>query len=584
MSVLEKHIGSACIPEFNRKFFTGNELFSRIGTGEIGGKAHGLIAIKQDLEQLYNSDSIQNIVVDIPLFSVITTYFFDLFMKQNNLYKISLSDFTDERIAHHFQSANLPADLIGDLWALISKVHTPLAIRSSSLLEDSLETPFAGIYATKMISNNQPDTESRFRKLVEAIKYVYSSTFFKNAKDYAAATYNDIKAEKMAVIIQEVVGLRHRNRFYPNISGVARSYNYYPFGRSKPEYGVVNLALGLGKTIVDGGLCWSYSPAHPQIDPPHNSIQDLLKQSQTDFWAVNMGGVTQYDPVNEAEYLVKLNLSDAEYDNVLAKIVSTYDANSDRVYIGTGRKGPRIVTFAPILHFEEPPLNQIIKEILPMCENSVGGKVEIEFAVTIDNRNSNTFRFSLLQVRRMASSEEKVYINMDDIDNSDILLKSNIVLGNGKRNDIQDIVYIKPDTFDYSKTKIIASQLEVINKQLSKKSQPYMLIGFGRWGSTDPWLGIPVNWGQISQAKVIVESFHPKRSIDFSQGSHFFHNVSNLHIMYFYIKDNDDCHIDWKWLDEQKIVNETDFIKHIHLINPVKVVVSLKNKLGVVIK
>ena len=584
MTTPSMHRDVQAVPQFKREFFTGKECFTRIGAGEIGGKAHGLLTIMRKINHMSGQGECAEAEVGIPRLSVITTHFFDLFMEQNSLYDLPYADMADERIAHHFQAAVLPADLSGDLYGLISKVHTPLAVRSSSLLEDSLETPFAGIYATKMIPNNQPDTESRFHKLVEAIKYVYSSTFFKQARDYAAATGNDIFLEKMAVIIQEVAGIRRNDRFYPTISGVARSYNFYPFGRAKPEQGIVQLALGLGKTIVDGGLSWSFSPAHPTIDPPHNSVQDLLKQTQTAFWAVNMGGIAQYDPVNEDEYLVQGNLADAEYDNVLSKIASTYDAHSDRVYIGTGRQGPRIVSFGPVLHFNEPPLTRILKKLLPVCEEAAGGKVEIEFAVTIDRAKGNEARFRLLQVRRMALSDAEVDIGEEGADRESMVACSNIVLGNGRYDDIRDIVYVKPEAFDFGKTALIAGQLETINRQLLEQKRLYMLAGFGRWGSTDPWLGIPVAWGQISGAKVIVESFHGDKSIDFSQGSHFFHNISNLHIMYLYIKKHTDCFVDWKWLAAQQTVSETEYINHIRLKKPATVIVSLKQKRGVVLK
>jgi len=570
------------IPVFDREFFTGKESFTRIGHGQIGGKAQGLAAIHSELGRHALYSDFPGITVEIPRLSVITTQHFDSFMAQNDLYDVALSGDVDERIVHHFLAADLPADLTGDLWALIAKVHTPLAVRSSSLLEDSLNTPFAGIYETKMIANNEHDAESRFHKLVEAIKFVYASTFFKQAKAYARATGHRIEEEKMAVILQEVVGLKHGQRFYPNISGVGRSYNYYPTGKAQPQEGVVDLALGLGKTIVDGGRCWNYSPAHPRVNPPFNSMTDLLKQSQTTFWAVNMGTPEKHNPFSEAEYLAEYNLSDAEYDNVLSSLASTFDPSSSRLTVGTGRSGPRVLTFAPILHLSVFPLNQLIKTLLPICESSAGGQVEIEFAVTIDHLNRQPARFSLLQVRRMAAVYEPVVLDEARLDSPELLMKTRRVLGNGTSNGIYDIVYLNPESFDFSQSEKVVPVLERLNQQLSDSGRPYLLLGFGRWGSSDPWLGVPVKWPQISGAKVIVEAEHAQRPVDFSQGSHFFHNVSNMQIMYLSIPNMAPAMLDWEWLKAQPVVAENHHVRHVRLTKPLSATVSLMQGWGVV--
>ena len=311
------------LTRFDRQFFTGKEKFNYIGSGSLGGKAHGLARMKGIIESKLIKKFAPDILINIPTLTVITTDYFDLFMKQNDLYDIVFSNKRDDLIAHAFQKADLPVQLVGDLRALVQDVHTPLAIRSSSKLEDAMYEPFASVYATKMIPNNQPGVDLRFKKLVESIKYVYASTFFKGASNYMKATHHNTLDEKMAVIIQEVVGFRYGDRFYPNISGVARSYNFYPTGHAKPEDGVVDLALGLGKAIVDDANAWSYSPAYPKTNPPYNSIGDLLKQTQTEYWAVNMGKPPAYDPIKETEYMLKYNLGDAEYDGTLRYIAST---------------------------------------------------------------------------------------------------------------------------------------------------------------------------------------------------------------------------------------------------------------------
>jgi hypothetical protein len=334
-------------PAFDRSFFESDSAFTKIGDGAVGGKAHGLAVAHQLLQRHFPEGGTDEIAINVPRFTVIGTDVFDAFIERNNLHDIAFSDEPDERIAHAFQKADLPVEHVGDLRALIEGVRTPLAVRSSSLLEDALAHPFAGVYETKMTPNNQPDVATRFRKLSEAIKFVYASAFFRQAKNYIRTTERTTHDEKMAVIIQEVVGRRYDTRFYPELSGVCRSYNFYPVGRVKPEDGVVNLALGLGKAIVDGGVTWVYSPQRPKAPPPFGSVRDLLRNTQTKFWAVNMAGPPAFDPIAEAEYLSHLELGDADYDGALSQLASTYNAQSDRLSPGVGPPGPRALNFAP---------------------------------------------------------------------------------------------------------------------------------------------------------------------------------------------------------------------------------------------
>lgn len=572
------------ISPFNRNFFNGGEGFTRIGNGSLGGKAQGLALIRDTLAAKFQKNRFQDIIINIPTLTVITTHFFDRFMEQNDLYEIVASDLNDDHIASHFQKTELPAEMIGDLRALIAQVRVPLAIRSSSLLEDAAGSPFAGVYGTKMIPNNQYDTDTRFRKFVEAVKFVYASTFFKNARDYMKAAGHSIEQEKMAVIIQEVVGLPHDRRFYPNISGVARSYNFYPLSYAKPQDGVVNLALGLGKMIVDGGLVWYYSPRFPRVNPPYKSTGDLLKSTQKNFWAVNTGKPPPHDPINEAEYLLNLDLMDAEYDEVLPYIASTYDIQSDRVNIGTTGKGPRIITFAPILQAEILPLNELLLILLDLSEKTYGHKVEIEFAMTFDPRSGRPPRFGFLQVRPLQISAESVKIEKEELKHSTVLVASERVLGNGTLNTIEDVVYLKPDNFDLKYSRAVAVEIEALNRRLMGEGRPYLLIGFGRWGSSDDWLGIPVNWSQIAGAKAIVECTLPEMSIDLSQGAHFFHNISNLGIYYFSLEYSDEYQIDWEWLDSRQVAAEAEFLKHVHLASPLKLKVDGKRGMGVIFK
>ena len=550
-----------------------------IGTGLLGGKAQGLTFIQEHLAANYKSTDFPHIEFEIPTLATICTDIFDAFMEQNDLYDVAYSDLPDDRIAHAFQQADLPFEVLGYLRSLVSWHNTPLAVRSSSLLEDALYLPFAGVYATKMTPNNQLSIDERFNKLVEAVKFVYASTFFKSAKDYIRATKHTIQDEKMAVTIQEVIGNQFGKRFYPELSGVARSYNFYPMGRAKPEQGVVNLALGMGKTVVDGGVTWTYSPAYPKVDPPYRTVKELLKHSQTEFWAVNMGDPPDYDPINETEYMLLENLTVAESDQGLCYLASTYNPYSDRLIIGISSQGARVLNFAPLLVLEELPLNKLILQLLKICEGALNGPVEIEFAMTF-----NPHRFGFLQVRPMAVFSDEVDIHDDELRGEDILTASDTVLGNGIMNHVQDIVYVKPDNFAFKNTREIVPELAQMNRMLVSEGRPYLLVVYGRLGTTDPWLGIPVNWGQVSGAKVVVEATPENVTVELSQGSHFFHNITSLGVNYFSIPPKGKFHIDWDWLGQQESVSETQFLRHVRLAAPLLVRVDGRQGRGVIYK
>lgn len=571
------------LTRFTRQFFDASEKFTYIGSGELGGKGRGLAFIKEVLDSKFDHNAVSGAEVVVPTLTIVASDVFDAFMERNNLYDIALSDARDDQIALAFQQAHLPAELVGDFRGLIASVQSPLAIRSSSLLEDSLREPFAGVYATKMVPNNQHDIDTRFRVLVEAIKFVYASTFFQSAKSYFKAAKEEIRDEKMCVVIQEVVGSRFGDRFYPQVSGVARSYNFYPSGHAVPEEGVVNLALGLGKTIVDGGKSWIYSPPYPETYPPHDSVGELLKQTQTTFWAVNMGKPPAHDPIKETEYMVKGDLQDAEQDGTLKYIASTYSPERDRVIVGVGTKGPRILTIAPALAAHEIPINDVVKTMLTLCEEAVGSEVEIEFAVVLDRKNEKPARFGLLQVRPMFVSESKVEVAAEELEQDGILIASEQVMGNGIENSISDVVYIKPETFDAKDTRKIAQELSQINKELVAADRQYLLITFGRLGTQDPWLGIPLDWAQVAGAKVVVEATLPNMDVDLSQGAHFFHNVISFDVFYFCIHHSGKYPINWEWFGSQPVVAETDFVRHIRLPSPLKVRVDGRNRRGVIL-
>lgn len=577
-------------PAFDRKFLESDESFTVIGGGALGGKAKGLGFIKRILAEACPPGTFSDTEVSIPRLIVIGADVFAEFVESNGLGEVALSDEPDDRIAHAFQKAELPTLIVGDLRSLIAEMQTPLAIRSSSLLEDALSHPFAGTYATKMIPNHQPNVATRFQRLAEAIKYVYASTFFRDAKSYMRAIGHDVADERMAVIIQEVVGTRLGDRFYPTIAGVIRTYNFYPTRPARSADGVVNLALGLGKTIVDGGVTWTYSPAYPRHSPPYGSVQDLMKNSQTTFWAVNMGPPPPYDPINEAEYLVQRSLADAEYDGVLRHIASTYSADSDRLTLGVGTPGPRVLTFAPILDLQDIPLNRVIQRVSAACKEAVGSDVEIEFAMTLDQpaggsaggRSLAPHRFGFLQLRPTRVADEHVEVGEDELTGPSVLLATDAVLGNGTLDHLTDVVYVMPAGFEARHTRAIAAELEAINRRLVTQGRTYVLIGFGRWGSSDPWLGIPVTWPQISNARVIVEATLPDMDVDPSQGSHFFHNMTSFRVQYLTVRHSGPYRIDWDRLADWPEVEKTEFIRHVRLPDPLRIRVDGRSGRGVI--
>lgn len=570
------------LPPFTRNFAAQPVPLTAMGTGGIGGKAQGLAFINDVLAQHFADSPFPGLTVTIPTMTVMTTDIFDAFMERNNLYDHVRGGVADRDIAEKFQQANLPAEILGDLRSIVNTTKNPLAIRSSSMLEDAMYEPFAGVYATKMIPNNQPSPDDRFRKLIEAIRFVYASTFFRSARNYLRMTKHPESDEKMAIIIQEVVGQQVHRRFYPHISGVARSYNFYPVGHAKREDGVVTLALGLGRTIVDGGNCWSFSPQYPRAVPPFNSIRDLIKMTQTTYWAVNVGGGTPHNPLAETEYLVEVPIAEADLDGTIKYLASTYVAQSDRLVLGTGQAGPRVLTFAPILVLNELPLTQLVKKLLKICEDAVGHPVEIEFALTLDNVKAYPARLGFLQVRPMVISDEQVTVASEELTAPNVLLASTKVMGNGVFDTIKDVVFVKPETFDSRYSLVIAQELELINKRLVDQGKPYLLIGFGRWGSSDHWLGIPVTWDQISGAKVIVETTLGSMNVEASQGSHFFHNITSFKVGYFTIHHADEHPIKWEWLAARRTVTETAYLNHVELAQPLLIKVDGRTGRGVV--
>jgi hypothetical protein len=572
------------ISTFTRSEYEAERVFQMIGEGSLGGKARGLGFIDKLLQNYIDPNYFPNIEIAIPRTIVIGTEVFAKFMEMNNLYRLAVRNIPDDRILREFLKADLPATVIGDIGEILKKAKFPLAIRSSSLLEDAMYQPFAGIYATVMIPNSNPSSEVRFHNLVQAIKFVYASTYMRSAKNYIEATGNRIEEEKMAVIIQEMVGRKFGHYFYPSFSGVARSYNYYPFAKATPKDGIVNIALGLGKTIVDGGVSLQFCPEYPTIFPQFGNTKDLFSKSQTQFWALDLNSdIIRREP-NEDMYLVKLNLRDAENHGSLKYIASTYSNENDVLYEGISRSGPRVLNFAPILKSRVIPLNQILKLLLRMCEVAMNCPVEIEFAALLGDKEPHPVDFRFLQVRPMVKPEGAAVVDFDVIPNDKIVIKSNMALGNGKY-ELDTVLFVKQDSFNVSKTKQIAEEINELNAKLRNEKRHYLLIGPGRWGSSDPWLGIPCDFSYLNAAQVIVESSMPHMVVDPSQGSHFFQNMTSFKIAYITVREQrDDEKIDWEWLNNQHVEQETQYLKLVNLNTPLQILVDGQSGKGAVLK
>ncbi|MFW5663177.1 MAG: DUF5752 family protein, partial [Bacteroidota bacterium] len=585
--VMTQHIHEeqrGVISIFQRSEFDNEKVFQMIGEGSLGGKARGLGFIDKILKHYIKPGFFPGISISIPNTIVLGADVFSHFMELNDLYEIAVKNIPDEQILRAFLRAELPPTVLGDIREIIHQTKFPLAVRSSSLLEDAVYQPFAGIYATVMLPNSNTNAQVRFQNLVQAIKYVYASTYFRSAKNYIEATGNRIEEEKMAVIIQRLVGKKYGNYFYPHISGVAKSYNYYPFGKSQPKDGVVNLALGLGKTIVDGGVSMQFSPRYPGITPQFGSTSDLFNKSQIKYWALDMTSDIIKKIPDENSHLKQIDLGFAERHGTLKHLASTYSPENDIFYEGIARKGPRVLNFAPILKSKVFPLNDILKLLMKMSEIAMNAPVEIEFAVNLAGDDPTPAEFKFLQVRPMVKTEGKIELDIDKISTGSILLKSDNVLGNGVYF-LDYMLYVNKDKFNPSRTRQIAAEIDKINRLMLDKKQNYLLLGPGRWGSSDPWLGIPVDFSNISAAQAIVETAMPHMTVDPSQGSHFFHNITSFRIAYFTMnKVSDDKNIDWDWINNQPAETETGFLRLVRLKETLEIRVDGHTGRGIIIK
>ena len=575
-----KNIGVVAV--FDRGKFDRYAHFARIGDGSLGGKGRGLAFLDNIIKRHPEFNEREGVSVSIPKTVVLCTDVFDQFMDRNNLYPIALSDASDEEILKHFLRAQLPDKYIADFLTFFEATDRPIAVRSSSLLEDSHYQPFAGIYATYMIPNLD-DKYQMLQMLAAAIKSVYASVYYKDSKAYMTATSNVIDQEKMAVILQEVVGKQYGDRYYPNISGVLRSINYYPIGNETSEEGIADLALGLGKYVVDGGLTLRVCPSHPQHVLQTSTMNLALSQTQTRFYALDMRDVGDDFKVDDGFNILKLNVTDADADGSLRYISSTFDPYDQIVRDGYYEGGRKIISFCGVLQQNVFPLPELMQMAMKYGVEGMKRPVEIEFACNINS--DRTGEFYMLQMRPIVDSKQMLDEDLSSIDDSRCLLRSYNSLGHGISENVVDVVYIKTDeNFTASNNPRIAGEIERINRKFVDEGRNYVLVGPGRWGSSDSWLGIPVKWPHISAARVIVEAGLANYRVDPSQGTHFFQNLTSFGVGYFTINTYKDDGIYHKeLLDAMPAVEETQFVRHVRFSRPLKIMMDGMKQEGVVI-
>jgi hypothetical protein len=564
-------------------FKPSDSSFLRIGSGSLGGKARGLAFVRHLLRTRRIARRFPGVRISVPPAVVIATDQFDQFLAENNLGDFALHCDDDSEIQKRFLDSPLPGTLQQNLKAYLEEVRYPLAIRSSSLLEDSQYQPFTGVYETFMLGNQHANLQPRLDELSEAIKRVYASTFSQHAKAYVRATPYRLEEEKMAVVLQQVVGTLHGPRFYPDFSGVVRSHNFYPVEPMTFADGIAAVALGLGRTVVDGGKCLSFCPRYPRNLLQFSSVEDILANTQTEFCALEVDGVPNSgDPGHLRE--ARFGLDIAEADGTLHAVASTYSADNHAVYDGLSRPGSRIVTFAPMLKHGIFPLATILELLVRAGEDALGNPVEIEFAVRMP-RAEESAEFGFLQIRPLTLARDHQDLTIDDVGPSTLICQSTKVLGNGRIENLHDIVVVDSQRFERSRSQEVARAVAQFNATLSSENRPYLLIGVGRWGSNDPWLGIPVEWDEISGARAIVEAgFHDFR-VTPSQGSHFFQNLTAFQVGYFTVNpDAGEGSVDWQWLTEQPAVEEQGCVRHLQFTQPMRIVMNSKTSQGVIFK
>ncbi|MCP4574366.1 MAG: histidine kinase [bacterium] len=573
------------VADFSRRHFDTGSSFVRIGGGSLGGKGRGLAFMNSVLHRYGITDRFPGVTIQVPPTAVVGTDVFDSFLNQGGLRRRVLGDVEDEEVASAFLEQKLPPAIYDDLETFLEKVRYPLAVRSSSMLEDSQFQPFAGVYSTYMLANNHPDLKVRLDQLCDAIKLIYASAFSRAAKSYIEATSNRIEEEKMAVVIQQMVGRQHEHYDYPHFAGVAHSSNFYPSGDMAPDEGVVTAALGLGRTVVEGGKALRFSPRHPGVLPQFGTIDDWMNNSQRQFFALDVSDPDAYPRINDDFNLKVLDLADAERHGTLDPLGSVYSAENEAVYDGIYRPGMRLVSFAHVLKSDVFPLADVVQLLLEVGRRTMSAEVEIEFAVALHDEPGVPDEFGFLQIRPLAAGYEAPDIPVEVMDDEAAILATDLALGNGRHCGIRDVVYVPRGVFDRGRTVEIAAEIGRLNQRLVDEARPYLLLGPGRWGSADRWLGIPVRWDQISGAQVIVETDLEDFRVTPSQGSHFFQNLTSFQVGYLTVnRGQGTSRLDWDWFDDQPGQAEGEFLRHMELDAPLTVLIDGRTRRGVVLR
>jgi len=575
----EKNKGK--IVDFDETLITEESNIIQLSPGALGGKGRGLAFIHTLIYNFDISHYVPGINIRTPRTFIIGTGEFEDFLDNNRLRNRVYSETSYEKIKELFICGKLSARLEDKLRIILGKISKPLAVRSSGLFEDSLMQPFAGIFETYLLPDSNSDIEVRLRQLTDAIKLVYASVFSETARGYISAINYKIEEEKMAVIIQEVVGEQYEDFYYPHISGVSQSYNYYPYGYMQPEDGFAVIAIGLGTYVVEGEKAFRFSPKYPALE--NNTPKDQYLNSQVEFYAIDLRKKELNLMEGDTAGLARLTIEDAERHGILNHCASVYSAESGTIYPGIDRAGPRVVNFADILKYEYIPLSKSLVEILDIVKEALGTPVEIEFAIDLTRDSQYKASFYLLQIKPIIGASIDYEINMEEIDRSHILLYTEKSMGNGLINDIRDVIYVDRDTFDKSKTLEIAAEVEAFNREVMKEGRQYILIGPGRWGTRDRWIGIPVTWPQICNAKVIIETSLEEFPLDASSGSHFFHNVTSMNVGYFSIQHRDrNTILDWDLLGRQMTVSKGQFVTRVQFSDTLSVKMDGKKRIAVI--
>lgn len=558
------------VAQFKKHNFDADIMeFAKIGQGSLGGKARGLAFMSALLQQnpgVYEKYS--EINIEIPKILAISTDGFGSFMSLNKLQRFAQNEYTDEEIAESFLKAKLPEWLEGELEAYLTQVKYPLSVRSSSLLEDAQFQPYAGIYETYMIPNNHSEFSKRLQHLVAAVKLVYASTYYESAKAFSRSVSNHQQEEAMAVIIQQLTGEEYGDYFYPAISGVAQSHNFYPISKMKSEEGIAHIALGFGRIVVEGGRTVRFSPRYPSIMPQFSMVKDILSNAQRFFYALKIRDYPDELNFRNHSNLEKRELDDAEADYPVKTLASTYVPEENRIRDTGYMPGPKVLTFAQILKYNIFPLPDLLADMLELGRKGMGCPVEIEFSFNLSSDNKKKSDFFFLQMRPMVAGGERFEVQITEQEIESAFCRSFQALGNGKNEKMADIVYIKPDAFQLEATMKMAEEVDRLNTGLLKEKRSYLLVGPGRWGSADRWLGIPVQWRNISGVGGMIELRNEKIKADPSQGSHFFQNITSLGIHYITVTEGSDDYFDWEWVNAQPAIEETTYLRHVRLTRP----------------